>query len=61
MVTVAEEKLATDVFCEERFLYPDETEKIVEAGKRFGDRVYMQTSCITRAVFGKYKDRRRQR
>lgn len=35
---VAEEKLADyiDVFCEEGFFTPDETEKIVEAGKRFG-------------------------
>jgi len=35
---VAEEALADyiDVFCEEGFFTPDETEKIVEAGKRFG-------------------------
>jgi len=35
---IAEEKLADyiDVFCEEGFFTPDETEKIVEAGKRFG-------------------------
>ncbi len=35
---VAEEKLADyiDVFCEEGFFNPDETERIVEEGKRFG-------------------------
>ena len=35
---VAEEKLADyiDVFCEEGFFNPDETERIVEAGKQFG-------------------------
>lgn len=35
---VAEEKLADyiDVFCEQGFFTPDETEKIVEAGKAFG-------------------------
>ncbi|GCC52865.1 imidazolonepropionase [Chryseotalea sanaruensis] len=35
---VAEEKLANyiDVFCEQGFFTPDETEKIVEAGKAFG-------------------------
>ncbi len=35
---VAEEKLASyiDVFCEQGFFSPDETEKIVEEGKRFG-------------------------
>jgi imidazolonepropionase len=35
---VAEEKLADyiDVFCEEGFFTPDETERIVEAGKKFG-------------------------
>ncbi|HOX84219.1 MAG TPA: amidohydrolase family protein, partial [Chryseolinea sp.] len=36
--TVAEEKLADyiDVFCEEGFFNPEETERIVEEGKRFG-------------------------
>jgi imidazolonepropionase len=35
---VAEEKLADyiDVFCEDGFFTPDETERIVEAGKKFG-------------------------
>ena len=35
---VAEEKLADyiDVFCEQGFFTPDETERIVEAGKKFG-------------------------
>ncbi len=35
---VAEEKLADyiDVFCEQGFFTPDETERIVEEGKRFG-------------------------
>lgn len=48
---VAAEKLAEyiDVFCEEGFFNPEETERIVEAGKRFGMRPRIHANQLHRS------------
>lgn len=48
---VAEEKLADyiDVFCEEGFFSPDETEQICEAGKKFGMRPRIHANQLHRS------------
>jgi imidazolonepropionase len=48
---VASEKLADyiDVFCEEGFFTPDETEKIVEEGKRYGMRPRIHANQLHRS------------
>lgn len=49
--SVAEEKLADyiDVFCEEGFFTPDETEKIAEEGKKFGMRPRLHANQLHRS------------
>ncbi|MCS6974655.1 MAG: imidazolonepropionase [Cyclobacteriaceae bacterium] len=48
---VAEEKLADyiDVFCEEGFFTPEETERIVEEGKRFGLKPRLHANQLARS------------
>ena len=48
---VSEEKLADyiDVFCEQGFFSPDETESIVEAGKKFGMRPRIHANQLHRS------------
>lgn len=48
---VAEERLADyiDVFCEEGFFTPDETERIVEAGKRYGMKPRLHANQLARS------------
>jgi imidazolonepropionase len=48
---IASEKLADyiDVFCEKGFFTPDETEKIVEEGKRFGMRPRIHANQLNRS------------
>jgi imidazolonepropionase len=48
---VAEEKLADyiDVFCEDGFFTPDETERIVEAGKKFGMKPRIHANQLQRS------------
>jgi imidazolonepropionase len=48
---VAEEKLADyiDAFCEEGFFSPDETERVVEAGKKFGMKPRIHANQLNRS------------
>lgn len=48
---VADEKLADyiDVFCEEGFFTPDETERIVEEGKRYGMKPRLHANQLARS------------